>query len=306
MLEQSSKDIIQLRAAFLKQRQSLSLESKIRISHMRIKSADIHFDGMLYASISGGVDSTVLLHMARQVVSDIPAVFIDTGLEYPENRGHVKTLDNVVWLRPAMPFHQVIEKYGYPIISKEVSQKVYELKTTKSEKLRDILLHGGRNGNGKLSDCWKFLVNAPFKISDKCCDVMKKRPAKKYEKETRRIPLLGIMADDSRQRKTEYLLSGGCNMFENNRPKSEPLAFWTKADIWEYIHQFNLPYSKAYDMGYTATGCMFCAFGVQREHSDLFAKNKFQMMKTTHPQQYTFCMKKLDMDRVLSYIRVNH
>jgi len=109
-----SKEEIRLRATFLKQRQSLSLEAKTRISKMRIKAADVRYEGMLYASISGGVDSTVLLHLARQIVPDIQAVFIDTGLEFPENREHVKSLENVVWLRPKMPFSQVIKKYGYP------------------------------------------------------------------------------------------------------------------------------------------------------------------------------------------------
>ena len=55
---------------------------------------------------------------------DIPAVYVDTGLEYPELRDFVKTKDNVIWLRPRYPFTQILEKYGYPIISKEVSDVI--------------------------------------------------------------------------------------------------------------------------------------------------------------------------------------
>lgn len=33
---------------------------------------------------------------------------------------------------------------------------------------------------GKLPDKWKFLLSAPFNCSEKCCDIMKKKPFKKY------------------------------------------------------------------------------------------------------------------------------
>ena len=75
-------------------------------------------------SFSGGKDSTVLLHIARQMYPDIKAVFVDTGLEYPEIRSFIKTFDNVDWVRPKKHFKQVCEEYGFPIISKEVSECV--------------------------------------------------------------------------------------------------------------------------------------------------------------------------------------
>lgn len=80
-------------------------------------------DGV-YVSFSGGKDSTVLLHIVRNMYPNVKAVFVDTGLEYPEIREFVKSFDNVDWLRPKMNFRQVIEKYGYPFISKEVSECV--------------------------------------------------------------------------------------------------------------------------------------------------------------------------------------
>lgn len=41
----------------------------------------------------------------------------------------------------------------------------------------------------------KYLVDAPFKISHKCCDVMKKGVSKKYEKDTGLKPIIGTMAE---------------------------------------------------------------------------------------------------------------
>ena len=84
--------------------QGWSLEKKIKVSQMKILEWYKEYNGQVFTSFSGGKDSTVLLDLARQVCPDIPAVYVDTGLEYPELRDFVKTKDNVVWLRPRYPF----------------------------------------------------------------------------------------------------------------------------------------------------------------------------------------------------------
>lgn len=106
--------------------QGLPLDDKVRMTKRRITEWVDEFgvDGV-YVSFSGGKDSTVLLTIARQMYPDIKAVFVDTGLEYPEIRQFVRTWDNVEWLKPKKTFKQVINDYGYPFISKEVSERVY-------------------------------------------------------------------------------------------------------------------------------------------------------------------------------------
>ena len=103
--------------------QKLPLEVKIRMTNQRIRDWVNEFgvDGV-YVSFSGGKDSTVLLDLVRKLYPEVPAVFVDTGLEYPEIRDFVKTFENVVWLKPEMNFKQVVMKYGYPFFSKEISQ----------------------------------------------------------------------------------------------------------------------------------------------------------------------------------------
>ena len=112
----------------LKMKQKLDLPVKLLLTESRIREWVNEFgeDGV-YVSFSGGKDSTVLLDIVRNRMGykNIPAVFIDTGLEYPEIREFVKTFENVVWLKPKITFKQVIEKYGYPFISKEVSSCVF-------------------------------------------------------------------------------------------------------------------------------------------------------------------------------------
>lgn len=108
--------------------QSLPIERKIEMTAERIDAWYQHYDGNVAVSFSGGKDSRVLLDIARnhwRGYKDIKAVYVDTGLEYPEIRQFVKTFDNVEIIRPKMRFDEVIKKYGYPIISKEVSMILY-------------------------------------------------------------------------------------------------------------------------------------------------------------------------------------
>ena len=57
---------------------------KIVRSNKRIIDFYNHFDGNVYVAFSGGKDSTVLLDLVRKIYPDVPGVFVDTGLEYPE------------------------------------------------------------------------------------------------------------------------------------------------------------------------------------------------------------------------------
>ena len=277
--------------------QKLPLEMKILKTKQRIREYYNNYSGKVYVSFSGGKDSTVLLDLVRQEFPNVKAVYVDTGLEFPEIKEFVKTIDNVEILRPQMTFLQVINEYGYPVISKEVAYTIYYAR--KGSQWAIDRLNGKHDfGNHKK---YKFLLDADFKISSICCDIMKKRPVKKFEKATGLHPIVGTMADEGGQRKSAYLKKG-CNSFTGTRPMSTPLGFWKEEDIWEYIYKFKLLYCPVYDKGYKRTGCMFCCFGVHCEKSP----NRFQLMKNTHPQIYDYCMNKLELSKVLDFINVKY
>lgn len=109
----------------LKELQSLPLNRKIQITQTRIIEWYQHYQGNVCISFSGGKDSTVLLHIARQIYPNIKAVFSNTGLEYPEIKEFVSTFDNVDIVTPSMNFGQVISAYGYPLIGKEIAEAIY-------------------------------------------------------------------------------------------------------------------------------------------------------------------------------------
>ena len=289
--------------------QSLPLEIKIAKSKLRINEwINEYGKNGVYVSFSGGKDSTVLLHLVRQVNANINGVYVDTGLEYPEVKDFVKKQSNITLLRPDISFKQVIEKYGYPMISKEQANYLDDIRNgTEYMKLRRI--NGDSKGRFKLSEKYHYLINAPFKISHRCCNELKKKPIKKYEKETGRHPFIGTMASESNLRKQSYLKTG-CNAFNSKRPISIPLGFWTEQDILRYIKVNNLEIASVYgeiignDILKTSkcdrTGCVFCGFGVHLEKGE----NRYQRLEKTHPQLHDYCMNKLGFKQVCEYMNI--
>lgn len=312
-------------------------------------------DGQVYVSFSGGKDSTVLKHIVDSMYDDVPSLFVNTGLEYPEIQKFAMSQKNVVSMRPEMRFDEVIKKYGYPVISKEVSKYIKEGRTALQKGNMDYYaiqkLQGrlkDKNGNKSIYNCekWEFMLDAPYKISNYCCDVMKKKPAKLYEKETGRKPIIGTLASESKLRKQQWLVNG-CNAFTKNRPSSQPLSFWTEQDILHYIKKYNVPYCSVYGdividlkgdfteqmsiidfleeynpedklktTGCNRTGCIFCMLGCQLDKEP----NRFQKLKLTHPRQYEYCIgggeyvdgmlqpskEGLGLGKVLDYIGVKY
>lgn len=293
----------------LKELQALPLERKIGITVARIIEWYSHYDGKVYISFSGGKDSTVLLNIARKIYPDIEAVYVDTGLEYPEIKEFVKSFDNVRIIRPERSFRSIVEEYGYPVISKEVSECVEQAKkslitgkyTYRLEKLNGT----ARDKQGKLSlyniPKYKPLLDVDFDLTARCCAIMKKKPLHKVRKALK--PITAQMASESRLRTTKWL-QNGCNAFNSTNPISNPMSFWLEQDVLEYIKTFNLSIAKPYGeiveangqkslidykcklctTGCERTGCLFCGFGLHREKG----KTRFQQLKETHPKLYDY------------------
>lgn len=338
----------------LQSMQAAPLNVKILLTKQRIREWVNEFgkDGV-YVAFSGGKDSTVLLDIARELYPNMKAYFVNTGLEFPEIVDYVKTYDNVDIVRPRSNFKQVIEHYGYPLISKEVSGIVgggqralkllasegYDISNrtvvveeckkrlkkqrgewrrlaqcydaiTKNNVIKEQLTADEKGFYSTIPNKYKFILQAPFQISDLCCREMKKNPAHKYMKETGRVQITAQMAEESRLRRQQWL-KYGCNAFDTANPTSNPMSFWTEQDVLQYIKQHRLQIASVYGeivskdedgmsyessvcemplktTGQKRTGCMFCGFGC---HLEKPGEGRFERMKLTHPKQYQWIMK---------------
>ncbi len=146
-----------------------------------------------------------------------------------------------------------------------------------------------------------------FRVTDKCCYIMKKSPLKLYEKQTGRTSIVATMACESQLRFINWL-HVGCNAFDSKEPKSKPMSFWTENDVLQYIKQNNIEIAEPYGdvvyadndeqysfldrgedklktTGLSRTGCVFCGFGCHLEK-----QSRWLLLKESHPKLYNYCI----------------
>lgn len=298
--------------ADLKELQELPLRIKIDYAKGKIEEFVEWAGGpdKVYISFSGGKDSTVLATLARELYPDISMLWVDTGLEFPEIKTFVREKIEEGWnveiARPRLTFVEVIERYGYPVISKETSMAISRYRNTKREDQRQYRLYGRivdgvKHNAGTIPKKWHDLAkNGSFKISERCCHYLKKEPFKKYEKKSGKHPIIGTMAGESRNRKRQWE-KYGCNSFDLKTPCSKPLSIWTEDDIWEFIRERDIEVAAPYSMGYDRTGCIFCCFGIFQE-----PQNRFIQLQRTHPKLHRYVIDRLGFGNVLTELGVEY
>lgn len=294
-----------------------TLQQKVSHALFVIDEFYHHYDGECYISFSGGKDSCLLKFLCDKFTDmagypRMKVVFNNTTNEHREILDFVKSFgEEIIWLRPKITFAESLKKNGYPLVSKEQAQYIREAKTTKSDKLRNLRMfgRGGKKGRqGMISEKWQYLVYEDIKITEKCCQVLKKDPAIKFEKETGLKPILGVTAGEGTLRLQQARMHK-CNIF-GDRPKSKPLNVFTEENVWDMILSNKIPYCTIYDdqtiegkiiSGEKRTGCAYCAFGVQFDHP---SNTKFHRLYYRDRKRYKSIMDKLGYRNALHKIGI--
>jgi len=281
--------------------QAYSLDIKFGLTFNRIRGWIAQHPS--FVSFSGGMDSSVLLHIARKVDPHIPAVFVNTRTEHITLRAVVKSTDNVITIAPDINFAEAVEQCGWCVPYKEVAARIYE---ARKGQLSGIQAMAGLDGSNRPNEYrtkkyvpYAYLLDAPFMISDLCCSRLKKDPIVAFERENYMTSIVGTLAEDSANRRAAWL-KNGCNAWNAKRPKSQPLSFWTRQDILQYTLQNNLPVASIYGKivkrdgrfqttGVDHTGCVCCPVGAKRYGKTQLSK--FEMLARDEPMYHTGLMR---------------
>ena len=291
--------------AHLKTQQALSLHEKEAIAHEWIEEAFRETQKQSIA-FSGGKDSTVLLHLVLQHKKNIPVIYGNTGIEFPECMQFSRQIAkewrlNFFEAKPTCNFWWVVEEYGWPLMGKTFGVGGVAHKSSRQQFFDDLAQEGKLTG--------QYKIQAEVPISSACCTFLKERPSQKLQKQMGiECVFLGILANESRQRMFNYLEYGEFYYSKNQKMhKCHPLAIWSDEDVWAYIRKYKLPYAKLYDMGYyddfgewvghRRNGCMFCGMDLKFKH------NHLSIMRRTHPKIWKFLMIKKGLGKVLMSLR---
>jgi phosphoadenosine phosphosulfate reductase len=164
-------------------------------------------------------ESSVLIDMASRIRDDVTVLTLDTG-RLPQ-----QTYDMI---------DRVRDRYGIDV--KVVSPDATEL--------QDMVAAHGAN---------LFYQSADMRR--RCCDVRKSRPLARalagYD-----AWVTGLRRQQASTRSQTPVVAEDPE--HQGLIKVAPLASWSKAQVWDYIHEHDLPYHALYELGYTSIGCAPC------------------------------------------------
>lgn len=214
-----------------------------------------------------------------------------------KKRGYTLNHRNCYFKGEKKTFAYCVEQYGAPLLGKAASRLdahriniecflKYSESLTEKEELKEYY--------GILSQC---------KFSQHCCKLLKKEPSERLQAELGvDVIFKGLMAAESHSRLTSIATRG--HIYASTRPHIKdgafyhvnPIALWTDADVWAYIHKYNLDYSPLYDIEYIAAdgttqhikrnGCIMCGTDIQ------YKDNHLSILRQTHPRAWEVCMER--------------
>lgn len=323
--------------------QSLPYEIKVKKAKQRIREFMQGCDNLGYNThVSvGGLDSITLLCLIRSMNIDIPAISVSVLEDKSIIQVH-KQLD-VIMLKPLKSKSAILQDVGFPVISKKIATKIEALQspTEANATIRHAIItgecgekgHFATNSRMKLPQKWLELFGGyenenegvnyqvpPFKVSAKCCEIMKEKPCDMWAKEHNSKPFLGLMASEGGRRQ-EALEEHGCNYFGVNTIRSAPFAPFLRNDLLRLAVDLDVPvpeiygrieqdpYGNYFTTGAQRTGCEMCGFGVHMEKRP----HRFDKLYDRNPKAWDYWMNKCCVDEegnrygwglVLDYIGV--
>ena len=260
MMAKSAKDVLASKGCY-ERAKTLEYWQTVPYKHKVTHAKKLIYDFYNHPEVNGnccisvgGLDSITLTLLIRSMgysAEQIPAVSVSSLEDKSIQRVH-KAL-GVHILKPCKSKRQVIEEFGYPIISKEMANRIRILQhpSKKNATIRHAMITGETGEFGgyqkesrmKLADKWLKLFGgsdpegaelgykaAPFAVSDQCCFWLKEKPMMDYQKETGRFPYLGLMASEG-GRRAFSLKHWGCNYVSPTVKRSAPFASFMREDV---------------------------------------------------------------------------
>lgn len=126
-------------------RMALPYEIKIRMSETRLREFIGYYgeDGVA-VSFSGGLDSTFALAFIRERYPRVKAVSV-LGIECKQNINLIMKTENVQPIPPRYSQKQVIDKFGFPVVSKKNGEGFTSITESHREKRKNKKFSINRN-----------------------------------------------------------------------------------------------------------------------------------------------------------------
>lgn len=341
--EEEKQEIIERNAYY----NQMSYEDKIDVATARVLEwTEICADaGKNYAVSVGGLDSIVLLLFVRSILGECEGISVSSLEDASIQKVHRDL--GVTIIRPDMNFVKVLNTYGFPVLSKQLAGKIEHLQIPREEADQRKLYYNHALMTGETGPWGGFVYSesmkldddilelfgghyaedrpdlnckvAPFKVSDRCCSVMKEIPSIRYQKEHDIYPFLGLMQIEGGQRRFS-LRKYGCNYVGKDTVRSCPFNYFSRQDLLTLALDLHAPVPEIYGeikrdadgklrtTKAQRTGCNMCGFGIHLESRP----HRFDRLRERNPKYWHFLMYECVTDesgtygwgRVLDYLGI--
>lgn len=162
-----------------------------------------------YVAWSGGKDSTAMLHLVMEQWPDIPALCVQSELDYPDNieivqRATRELSVNLILVHPEVSPWEILKKHGGPFGQVNVASSELDKKCFYEPINKAVAEHG---------------FDAAF---------------------------IGLRAQESRARMMNRKLRGLSYSHKAGMRIFTPLGDWTGRDVFAYLMTWNLPINEVY------------------------------------------------------------
>ncbi len=164
-------------------------------------------------------ESSVIIDMASKLRDDFRVLTLDTG-RLPQ-----ATYDMIDRIR---------DRYGVAI----------DVISPDREETRQMVAANGVN-----------LFYRSIEMRSLCCEIRKSRPLERALR-GHAAWITGLRRSQAKTR--EQTSTVAPDPMHGGIAKIAPLAGWSKAQVWDYIRDNEVPYHSLYDSGYTSIGCEPC------------------------------------------------
>jgi phosphoadenosine phosphosulfate reductase len=213
----------------------LVFDKKLKASIDRLKAFEPK-DGY-YLAFSGGKDSVVIYELAKMAGVKFDAHYAITTVDPPELTKFIKNnYKDVDMIKPKINMWDLIVKKKMP-------------PTRVVRYCCDVLKEEGGNGRTVITGV-RWAESARRKNNRQEVEYNAYgSQAKKAKQERSKFSLLND--NDEKRKMIESCTYKGKHIVN-------PIIEWTDEEVWKFIKDYNVPYCKLYDEGYTRLGCLGC------------------------------------------------
>ncbi|MCB9530207.1 MAG: phosphoadenylyl-sulfate reductase [Myxococcales bacterium] len=188
-----------------------------------IEYAIERFGSRLVVASSFGAEDVVLIDIAARIDPSVRVFTLDTG------RLHQETYEVM---------DAIVERYGIRL----------EVMVPNQVSLQELVREKGNNS-----------FYASIEDRRECCQVRKLEPLRRVL-DTADAWVTGLRREQSITRAEVATVER--DITNGGLVKFNPLASWSRADVWTYIERHGVPYNRLHDRGFPSIGCAPCTRAV--------------------------------------------